>query len=210
MLCQVALISHFRYDVSMISHLSGTLFFASDRFIVVDVGGVGYKVRVALDTLRVLRASSDKKVSLWIHTVVREDVLDLYGFQNETELEFFEMLISVSGIGPRSALGVLNVAPVAHLKEAIANGDASALTKVSGIGSKSAQKIILELRDKMGGGDGATIQSGALRDEHDAIEGLVALGYAERDAREALKGVPLDIKGTSARIKQALKQMGKQ
>ncbi len=193
----------------MISHLTGTLFFASDRFIVIDVSGVGYKVRVALDTLRRLRESKDKQVSLWTHLVVREDVLDLYGFKNETELEFFEMLISVSGIGPKSALGVLNVAPVEHLKEAISNGDASALTKVSGIGSKSAQKIILELRDKMGGVDGIAIQTGALREEHDAIEGLVALGYRERDAREALKGVPLDIKGTSTRIKHALKQMGK-
>ncbi len=193
----------------MISHLTGALFFASERFIVVDVNGVGYKVRVSLDTLRVLRGATDKQVSLWTHLVVREDVLDLYGFQNETELEFFEMLISVSGIGPRSALGVLNVAPVDHLKEAIANGDASALTKVSGIGSKSAQKIILELRDKVGGINGVAIKSGALRDEHDAIEGLISLGYPERAAREALKNVPLDIKGTSARIKQALKQLGK-
>jgi len=193
----------------MIAHLSGTLFFASDKFVVVDVGGVGYKVRVALDTLRMLREASDKKVSLWTHTVVREDVLDLYGFQNETELEFFEMLISVSGIGPKSALGVLNVAPVEHLKEAIAHGDASALTKVSGIGSKSAQKIILELRDKMGGTSGVVIPAGALRDEHDAIEGLVTLGYTERDARTALKDVPVDVKGTGARIKHALKQLGK-
>ena len=200
----------------MIAHLTGTLFFASDRFVVVDVGGVGYKVRVTLDTLRDLRAQPDKKVSqsvslsvsLWTHTVVREDVLDLYGFQNQSELEFFELLISVSGIGPKSALGILNIAPVEHLRHAIAQGDASALTKVSGIGSKSAQKIVLELRDKVGG-RGDEIMSGTLREEHDAIEGLVALGYAERDAREALKGVPVDIKGTSARIKQALKDLGK-
>jgi Holliday junction DNA helicase RuvA subunit len=192
----------------MIAHLSGTLFFASDRFVVVDVGGVGYKVRVTLDTLRELRAKADKKVSLWTHTVVREDVLDLYGFQNESELEFFELLISVSGIGPKSALGILNIAPVEHLREAIAQGDASALTKVSGIGSKSAQKIVLELRDKVGG-RGDEIMSGTLREEHFSIEGLVALGYAEREAREALKGIPADIKGTSARIKHALKDLGK-
>ena len=196
----------------MIAHLEGTLFFASDRFIVIAVGGVGYKVRVTLDTLRTLRAQTDKEisqsVSLWTHTVVREDVLDLYGFQNQSELEFFEMLISVSGIGPKSALGILNIAPVDHLKQAIAQGDASALTKVSGIGSKSAQKIVLELRDKLGG-RGDELAHGALREEHDAIEGLVALGYAERDAREALKGVSVEIKGTSARIKHALKHLGK-
>lgn len=192
----------------MIAHLSGNLFFASERFIVLDVGGVGYKVRVTLDTLRAIREKTGEKVSLWVHTVVREDALDLYGFQNEEELEFFEMLISVSGIGPKSGLGILNIASVAHLKEAIINGNAAALTKVSGIGAKSAQKIILELRDKMGD-IGSEISGGTLHEEHDAIAGLVALGYAERDAREALKSIPAEIKGPSARIKQALKQLGR-
>lgn len=194
--------------MGMISHLSGTLMHASERFIVIDVSGIGYKVRVTLDTLQKLRGSADKKVSLWTHLIVREDVLDLYGFQNEHEMDFFEMLISVSGIGPKSALGILNVAPIEHLKEAISNGDTATLTKVSGIGSKGAQKIILELRDKLGGHGEAT-PKGALRDEHDAIEALCALGYSEREAREALKGVSPETKGTSARIKEALKNLGK-
>jgi len=193
----------------MISHLSGTLISANDRFIVIDVGGVGYKVRVTVDALQAIRKSADKKVSLWTHLVVREDVLDLYGFKNENEIEFFEMLISVSGIGPKSALGIMNTAPIDHIKEAISKGDAGALTKVSGIGSKSSQKIILELREKIGISDGEETGTGALREEHDAIEGLVAMGYAEREAREALKKVSGDIKGTGSRIKQALKQLGK-
>ena len=192
----------------MIAHLSGTLLFAGDRFIVIETNGVGYKVRVALDTLHTIRKNADKKVALWIHTSVREDALDLYGFENQSELEFFEMLISVSGIGPKSALGILNVAPVDHLKEAIAMGDASALTKVSGIGSKSAQKIILELHDKLGG-DINEKGSTMLGEERDAIEGLVALGYGEREAREAMKSVSAETKGTSARIKEALKKLGK-
>lgn len=192
----------------MIAHLSGTIFFIGDRFAIIETAGVGYKVRVAVDTLQALRKSVDKKAALWVHTAVREDALDLYGFQNQTELEFFEMLISVSGIGPKGALGILNVAPVEHLKEAIAMGDIGALTKVSGIGSKSAQKIIIELRDKLGGHEsdnGGTM----LGDERDAIEGLVALGYTERVAREALKKIPPEVKGTGARIKDALKQLGK-
>lgn len=192
----------------MIAHLSGILLFASDRFVVIDAGGVGYKVRTTLDTLRALRSKSNDNVSIWIHTVVREDALDLYGFEKQAELEFFEMLISVSGIGPKSALGILNIAPIDHLKEAIAMGDAGALTKVSGIGSKSAQKIILELRDKLGGHESETGGT-MLGEERDAIEGLVALGYGEREAREALKSVPVEIKGTSARIKHALKELGK-
>lgn len=192
----------------MIAHLSGILLFAGDRFAVIDTNGVGYKVRTTLDTLIKLRDNKTNKVSLWIHTSVREDAIDLYGFNDQNELNFFEMLISVSGIGPKSALGILNIAPVDHLKEAIAMGDASALTKVSGIGSKSAQKIILELRDKLGSNineKGSTI----LGEERDAIEGLVALGYAEREAREALKNISAETKGTSARIKEALKKLGK-
>lgn len=192
----------------MIAHLSGTLFYTSEGFIILDVGGVGYKVRITLDTLHALRGQESANISLWIHTVVREDALDLYGFQDENELEFFGLLISVSGIGPKSGLGILNIASVAHLKEAIAHGDTAALTKVSGIGAKSAQKIILELRDKLGGTAGKA-SSGALHEEHDTIEGLVTLGFSERDAREALKKVSPEIKGPSARIKHALKQLGR-
>ena len=191
----------------MIAHLSGTIFFTNDRFAVIDVNGVGYKVSITLDALRTLKRTPGERTSLWIHTIVREDVLDLYGFLERDELEFFEMLISVSGIGPKSALGILSIAGVPHLREAIAHGNAAALTKVSGIGAKSAQKIILELRDKLGAIEDKG--GGALYEEHDAIEGLVSLGYAERDAREALKNVSPDITGTGARIKQALKQLGR-
>lgn len=192
----------------MIAHLSGTLLFANERFVVIDVDGVGYKVSVTAGTLRVLRDAPEGRATLWIHTIVREDALDLYGFLVREELEFFEMLINVSGIGPKSALGILSIAGVPHLREAITHGNAAALTKVSGIGAKNAQKIILELRDKLSGVAEGT-GGGTLHEEHDAIEGLITLGYTERDAREALKGLSPDIKGTSARIKQALKQLGK-
>lgn len=192
----------------MIAHLSGKLLFASERFVVIQTAGVGYKVRVPLETLRFLREKESHDVSLWIHTSVREDALDLYGFERQTDLDFFELLISVSGIGPKSALGILNIAPVHHLKEAIASGDTAALTKVSGIGNKGAQKIILELSDKVGLHTRETGDT-TLGEERDAIEGLVALGYAERDAREALKSVPKDVKGTGARIKSALKKIAK-
>lgn len=192
----------------MISHLSGNLIFASDRFIVVDVAGVGYKIRVTLETLRSLRKNMDASVALWTHLAVREDALDLYGFLHEPELEFFELLIGISGIGPKSALGILNIAPVDHLKEAIARGDVAALTKVSGIGAKSAQKIIFELKEKLGGND-TTGEHGALHEEHDTIEGLVALGYSVRDARETLRLIPATIVGPAARIKEALKKLGR-
>lgn len=196
------------YDEKMIAHLTGKVLYASERFVVLDAGGVGYKVRVTADTLYILRKNVGEVAALWIHTAVREDALDLYGFQSEPELAFFELLIGVSGIGPKSALGIMNISPVAHLKEAIAAGDVNALTKVSGIGAKNAQKIILELRDKLGGEEGETVGT-VLGVERDVIEGLVGLGYTERDAREALRGVSPDIKGTSMRIKEALKLLGR-
>lgn len=192
----------------MIAHLSGTTIFVGERFAIVETSGVGYKVRLPAETLQSLQKNNGEKVSLWIHTAVREDAIDLYGFEAQETLDFFEMLISVSGIGPKGAIGILNVAPVEHLKEAISKGDISALTKVSGIGSKSAQKIVLELKDKLGEYRGEGEQS-ALGDDRDVLEGLVALGYAERVAREALKNVSVEVKGTSARIKDALKRLGK-
>ncbi len=194
----------------MIACITGTLSHADERFIVINVGGIGYKVRITAETLATLRKDPDAPVSLWTHLAVREDALDLYGFETQDELELFELLISVSGIGPKSALGILNVAPGHHLRDAIIDGDTATLTKVSGIGAKGAQKIILELRDKLGDLEIANPKKksgSSLRDEQDAIEALSALGYSERDARKALKSVSSDVVGTPARIKAALKHL---
>lgn len=172
-----------------------------------DVGGVGYKVFTSTDVLR--GGITNKEVVLWIHTHVREDALDLYGFGTRAETDFFEMLISVSGVGPRSAVVVMGVAPADSLKRAIASGDMSYLTKVSGIGKKTAEKIVLELRDKLGvleSRDGTPRGSA----EGDALDALESLGYSVREAREALQGVPQEVVGTEARLKAALKSLGKQ
>lgn len=194
----------------MISHLKGTVLFSGDRFLVLDVGGVGYKLGVTPDTVRKAISEKGKVVSLWVHMAVREDSMSLYGFLERQELELFEMLIGISGVGPKSALGILSVAPVDTVKSAIASGDTSYLTKVSGIGKKNAEKIILELRDKLGGGgDGGAGHTG-LKEEVDAIEALKSIGYSQKEAREALKDVPAAIKGTSQRVKEALKNLGKQ
>ena len=119
-----------------------------DGMVLVEVGGVGYCVRTPLLALDILK-NTGSEVSLFIHTAVREDALDLYGFPTEEELQFFKQLMSVSGIGPKTALGILNVADVTSLKRAIAQGDAGALTKVFGIGKKSAERLVVELRDKL-------------------------------------------------------------
>lgn len=168
---------------------------------VVDVSGVGYKVFVPTDVA--LEATLSQPVFLWTYLAVRENALDLFGFLEKETLNTFELLITISGIGPKTALGILNVASPATLRQAVATGDTSYLTRVSGIGKKNAEKIVLELKDKLKvtqedrGVDG--------RSEGDALEALVSLGYSERDSREALKKVPKETTGASERVKAALK-----
>lgn len=187
----------------MIGSLSGTVRHKDLNHILLDVSGVGYKVFVTTDTA--LDALPGQPLFLWIHTVVREDALNLFGFSDKEHLELFELLITVSGIGPKTALGILNVASPTMLRQAVANEDTSYLTKVSGIGKKNAEKIVLELRDKLV--TTADDHSRDLRSEGDAMEALISLGYAERDAREALKKVPKDIADTAERVKSALKNL---
>jgi holliday junction DNA helicase RuvA len=150
----------------------------------IDVGGVGYAVRVPLPTLLTLQSGSVEGLSLYVHTAVREDAIDLYGFISEEELSFFKQLMSVSGIGPKTALGVLNNAEVSALKHAIAGGDTVKLIKVFGVGKKSAERMVVELRDKL------TIEVGAVESggsNAEVIEALLALGYRADEARAALK-----------------------
>ena len=175
---------------------------------IVEAGGIGYKVSVSQDTISRLapRKSSgqnDTVVSFWIHTHVREDALDLYGFLDRAELEFFEMLINISGIGPKGALAILGVASLQTLRKAIGTGDISYLTKISGIGKKTAEKIVIELRDKMEKAAGET-DGGSMQGELDALEALRSLGYSQNESREALKKVDADL-DTNKKIKEALK-----
>ncbi|PIP68921.1 Holliday junction branch migration protein RuvA [Candidatus Nomurabacteria bacterium CG_4_9_14_0_2_um_filter_32_10] len=187
----------------MIGSIKGKIILKTDRFLIVETAGVGYKINISPDTLSKLK-KEDKEILFWIHTHVREDILDLYGFLNREELEFFEMLINVSGIGPKGALSVLGVASIETLKRAISTSDTAYLTKVSGIGKKTAEKIIIELRDKMQNKTGEKMTSASLRDELDALEALKSLGYSQNEAREALKNVSSDA-NTNTKIREALK-----
>ena len=165
--------------------------------------GLGYKVYALPDTL----VKSKNEASLWTHLRVKEDALDLYGFESYPEMEFFETLIQISGIGPKSAMGILSIAPLDTIKKAIASGEVSYLTKVSGIGNKTSERIIVELRDKMGRLDEST--SAMFKDEQDVLEALKSLGYSPAEAREAIKKIPDSINGVNTRIKEALKMLGK-
>jgi len=185
----------------MIGTIRGNVTQIYEKTIIVDVNGIGYVLYVSTDTLSHLHEG--KAVALWTHLIVREDVLDLYGFMEKNEKTFFEMLIGVSGIGPRSALAILSLAPPDILHKAIVSGNTDYLTKVSGIGRKSAEKIVLELKDKLdklaeGEGD-------SLHQAGEVIEALKALGYSQKEAREAVQKIPIEITDTGEQVKEALK-----
>lgn len=185
----------------MIAALAGTVRHKDLNSLVIDVSGVGYKVLVPTDVA--LEAVPSQPIFLWTHLAVRETSLDLFGFTEKEILDIFELLITISGIGPKTALGILNVASPAMLRQAVASSDTTQLTRVSGIGKKNAEKIVLELKDKLKVTDKDRVLDS--RSEGDAMEALVSLGYSERDAREALKKVSKDVVGASDRVKQALR-----
>ena len=191
----------------MIGKLTGRV--AGERGIgslIIDVGGVGYLVRMRPESARKLRGA-EGAVSIFTSLTVREDSLDLYGFERDDELGFFELLLSVSGIGPKSALATLSLGEVATLQSAIGAGDTAYLTKVSGIGKKSAERIVVELRDKLGSENNSLAHD--LRGDADTLEALQSLGYTLADAREALKQVDKNTLGTNERLREALKLLGK-
>jgi len=191
----------------MISYLEGKILDKNEKFFVVDVSGVGYKIFSHSGILEKI-PENGQNVKIWTHLYVREDAMDLYGFLNKEELEFFEILISISGIGPRSALGILEVAPVSSLKQAIVSEDETFFTKVSGIGRKTAQRLILELKSKLA----KTVvleKGGSFKEMGDAFEALVALGYRQSDVRRVLNELPKDMKSAEAKVKEVLKRLGR-
>jgi len=189
----------------MIAKLKGTIEFLRDNYAVVDVNGVGYKVFVTMHTFGII--AGRKEVDFYTHTYVREDTLALYGFLDINELEMFELLISISGIGPKAAMGILTIADPMTIKTAVLNEDASILTRVSGVGKKIAQRVILELKSKVS--DISTHEKAQIISDGDALEALVSMGYSVSDARETLKKISPDIKDVGERVKIALRNLGK-
>ncbi len=191
----------------MIGLIKGKVAEKDDRRLILETSnGIGYEVGVLPSLLQ--RTKNGDHLRLHTHLAVREDALELYGFADKKELEFFKLLISISGIGPKGAVAILALAPPETLEKAVRSGDTNYLTRVSGIGKKRAEKIVLELKDKLG-----SLETGAadhnLQGEADALEALQSLGYSLAEAREALKKVPPAITDTSEKVKAALKVLGK-
>ncbi|HRY52255.1 MAG TPA: Holliday junction branch migration protein RuvA [Candidatus Portnoybacteria bacterium] len=192
----------------MISSLEGKITLRAEKHIILEANGIGYKVWCAEKTLSKLPQTGES-VKLFTFLAVKETGWDLFGFLTHEELEMFELLISISGIGPKTAAGILSAASVEDLQEAIVLGDETILSRVSGIGKKVAQKIVIELKSKVkklskGSGDKFRVA-----DDIEIIDALVVLGYKVYEAREALKQVPESVKGMENRVRDALKRLGK-
>ncbi len=191
----------------MIGRLTGQLAEKTPPQVLIDVNGVGYEVDVPMSSFYNLPALGER-VTLLTHFVVREDAQQLFGFLTAAERNTFRQLIKISGIGPRMALGVLSGLSVAELTQAVAQQQAARLVKVPGIGKKTAERLLLELKGKLApdlGLGGASITSDA---QADIVQALIALGYSEKDAAAALKLLPPDV-GVSDGIKLAMKSLSK-
>ncbi|MGL4667621.1 MAG: Holliday junction branch migration protein RuvA [Saezia sp.] len=191
----------------MIGRLRGLLAEKNPPQLLVDIGGVGYIVDVPMSTYYNL-PDLGKEVTLLIHFVVREDAQILFGFLTSAEREAFRLLIKVSGIGPRTGLSILSGLSVNDLAQAISTQEVARLVKVPGIGKKTAERLLLELKDKIGEDLGMAHSAPQNSSQNDIMQALLALGYNEKDAKTALRELPADISVTDG-IKQALRAMAK-
>ena len=200
----------------MFYYVNGTVAHTAPFLAVIDCGGVGYACRTTNHTLA--RLKKGERARLYTHLNVREDAMELYGFYSESELNCFQMLIGVSGVGPKAALSILSAATPESLAMSIITGDEKALTVAQGIGKKIAQRIILELKDKLAkgqlsadgesyGGTGVTVIPENKSSE--AAAALAVLGYSQSEIGVALKGIDMDALPLEDIIKQALKKMVK-
>ena len=192
----------------MIGRLTGTLSDKNPPQVLVDCNGVGYEVDVPMSTFFNLPGLGEK-VSLLTHFVVREDAQILYGFGSAGEREAFRQLIKISGVGPRTALSVLSGMSVGDIAQAVTAQDAGRLVKVPGIGKKTAERLLLELKGKIGADLGLPGSGSPVTDHQtDILQALVALGYSDKEAQAALKALPKDV-SVSEGIKQALKALAR-
>lgn len=191
----------------MIGRLTGLILEKHPPQVLVDVQGVAYELDVSMSTYYQLPATG-ARVTLHTHLVVREDAHLLFGFFSDAERQAFRQLLKISGIGARTALAVLSGMTVEDLQQAVAGQDAARLTKVPGIGRKTAERLLLELRDKLRGAVGTSAHGTAPSARGDALHALLTLGYSEKEASAALSRLPPDL-NTAESIRQALRLLSK-
>ncbi len=187
----------------MIGYLSGTLLETEGTKAIVDINGVGYETFSTPEYLSRLKTGG--KVSFWINTIVREQEISLYGFETKDESRVFSLLMTVSGIGPKSALAILSVAGIKAVEQAIDSSDSAPLTKIAGVGKKTADKIVFELSGKMPKKKDAHMS----QEDKDIEDALKSLGYRDTDINKAMSEMPDELSGTNERIKWALRHLSK-
>lgn len=193
----------------MFYYLKGNVTYKGENFAAIDVGGVGFKVFTSISNISKLNMNSE--YTLFTYTHIREDIFDIYGFLSQEELSFFEMLISVSGVGPKAALSILSILTPSDIVSAVIMGDSKAISKAPGIGSKTAQRIILELKNKVSDSDILPGDAGgddflSIDTSNQAVAALMSLGYSSTDAKRAV----ISVEGASSveeTIKLALKNL---
>lgn len=191
----------------MIGFLKGTVELLDRPYVLLDVNGVGYRVLVAESVLSKL--SKADKVKLFTFTYVREDALELFGFSEIDDLKLFESLISVSGIGPKTALNIFSFGSRAEIVEAIVRADTSFFTSVPRLGTKNAQRIIVDLKNKMGAGDSVDLSGKDLLENAEAVEALKSFGFSAAEAQKAVREIKTPGLILDEKIKLALKALGK-
>ena len=191
----------------MIGRLTGILVDKAPPLVVVDVQGVGYEVDVPMSTFFNLPTIGER-ITLLTHFVVREDAQQLFGFLSSGERQTFRQLVRISGVGPRTALSILSGLSVDELANAVSRQDSARLVKVPGIGKKTAERLLLELKGKLGPDLGPSQAPAPTESTDDILQALVALGYSDREAQASLKTLPADV-GVSEGIKLALRALNK-
>lgn len=187
----------------MLSYLKGAIIAKRERYLIVAVDDkIGYRVYVTSHVLD--ETNFNQQVALYISTYVREDTLDLYGFPTIEELDFFETLISISGVGPRSGLGVMSIASLSDIKKAIIHGDPELLQKVTSIGKKTSERIIVELKEKITVSEKDDPTGGSITENVQLLEALSSLGYKDAEIRIAIKKLSPETKKLADKIKEAL------
>jgi Holliday junction DNA helicase RuvA len=195
------------YNKCVIYSVEGTLVKKEENAVIVSVGGFGMRLHADRKTVEEI-PSAGTRVLLFCHLHLREDALELYGFSSEKKQRFFESLISVNGVGPKSALSILGIDKLENLASAIKEGRADLLTRASGIGRKTADRIILELRNKVEAEKSASVV-GKMETDSDLVETLMSLGYRREQAKAALAKVGDGVTGLEERLKAALKLLGR-
>lgn len=187
----------------MIGYINGLIIDKDEKSLLVLAQSIGYKVYTTTELIA--NTKPEQKIQLYIHTAVREDDISLYGFSKKEELAFYEQLIGVSGIGPKMAMDILST-PLHITKQAIINGDTGLLTNIKGLGKKTAERLILELKNKVTPASISDVGKGASAYNEEAVEALVGLGYEKYQVIKILSDIPADIEKTEDIIRYFLKQ----